>query len=302
MAQARALVRTYTILTIGTMLLSVAYALFLVPARIAAGGASGLAVVLHYLWGLPTGLLVFGMNLPLLVAGYLFLGGVRFTARTLASVAIFSLTVDPLEHFVRPVTHDAFLATLYGGVISGVGIGLVFGQGASTGGTTIVARLLQKATGLSAGIAQLGVDAVVVGAAALVFGPQIALYGLISLFVSGKAIDWALEGLSGERVALIVAQRAGGAEAIGGRISRELGRGATLLAGRGGHTGEERPVVMCVLDRAQEPALRALVQAEDPLAFMTVTAATTVLGEGFAPLEPPARARRRLRLLPGRAA
>ncbi len=300
MAQARALARTYIILAVGTMLLSVAYALFLVPARIAAGGVSGLAVVLHYLWGLPTGVLVFGLNLPLLIAGYFFLGGARFTARTLVSVAIFSLTVDPLEHFVRPVTHDAFLSTLYGGVISGVGIGLVFGQGASTGGTTIVARLAQNVTGLSAGIAQLGVDAVVVGIAALVFGPQIALYGLISLFVTGKAIDWALEGLSGERVALIVSPRA---ETISARIAEELGRGSTLLAGRGGYTGEDRPVLMCVLDRSQEPALRALVQAEDSTAFMTVTAATTVLGEGFAPLQAPMRARRRRpRLLPRHAA
>jgi len=300
MAKVRELARIYLILTVGTLLLSVAYALFLVPARIAAGGVSGLAVVLHYLWGLPTGMLVFGMNLPLLVAGYLFLGGARFTMRTLVSVVIFSVTVDPLAHFIHPITHDAFLATLYGGVISGVGIGLVFGQGASTGGTTIVARLLQKVTNLSAGIAQLGVDAVVVGAAALVFGPQLALYGLISLFATGKAIDWALEGLSGERVALIVSPAA---ETISARITRELGRGATLLEGRGGYTGEERPVVMCVLDRAQEPELRALVQSEDPRAFVTVTAATTVLGEGFAPLEAPVGARRRrFRLLMGKAA
>jgi uncharacterized membrane-anchored protein YitT (DUF2179 family) len=286
MVRLRPLIRDYAVLAAGSLLLSLAYALFLVPSRIAAGGVSGLAVVFHYLWGLPTGLLVFGMNVPLLVAGYLFLGGLRFTVRTLVSVAIFSATVDPLGHLFRPVTHDAFLATLYGGVISGVGIGLVFGRGASTGGTTIVARLTQMCTRLSAGIAQLLVDAVVVGAAALVFGPQIALYGLISLFVSGKAIDWSLEGLSGERVAIVVSPAA---EAITARVTRELDRGATLLEGRGGYTGEDRPVLLCVLDRSQEPALRALVQSEDPAAFVTVAAATTVLGEGFAPLQAPSR-------------
>ena len=261
MAHLRPLVRDYTVLALGSLLLSLAYALFLVPSQIAAGGVSGLAVVLHYLWGLPTGLLVFGMNVPLLVAGYLFLGGVRFTVRTLVSVVIFSATVDPLGRLFHPVTHDAFLATLYGGVISGVGIGLVFGRGASTGGTTIVARLVQMSTHLSAGIAQLLVDAVVVGAAALVFGPQIALYGLISLFVSGKAIDWSLEGLSGERVAIIVSPAA---EAIAARMTREMDRGATLLEGRGGYTGDSRPVLLCVVDRSQEPALRALVQSRGP--------------------------------------
>ena len=298
MARARTLVYDYTILAIGTLLLSVAYAVFLVPARIAAGGVSGLAVVLHYLSGLPTGLLVLGMNMPLLIAGYVFLGGARFTARTLVSVVIFSVTVDPLAQLIHPITRDPFLAMLYGGVISGVGIGLVFGRNASTGGTTIVARLLQRWTSLSAGIAQLTVDAVVVAAAALVFGPQYALYGLVSLFISGKAIDWALEGLSGERVALIISPAA---QRISDRIGDELGRGSTLLQGRGGYSGEERPVVMCVLDRSQEPALRALVQAEDPAAFVTVTAATTVLGEGFSPLQAPASQRRRPnrpRLLP----
>ena len=290
----RARARDYVALIVGSLLLSAAFAIFLVPGRIASGGISGLAVVLHYLLGLPTGLLYFGMNVPLLIAGYVFLGGARFTVRTLVSVAVFAVTVDPIAHVVRPITHDPILDTLYGGGISGVGIGLVFGRGASTGGTTIIARLVQTFTSLSAGMAQLAVDAIVVGVAALVFGPQFALYGLVGLFVTGKAIDWTLEGLSGERVALIVSPAA---DRISARIARELDRGSTLLEGRGGYTGEGRPVIMCVLDRSQEPALRALVQTEDPEAFMTVTAATTVLGEGFAPLPAPRRRRSALRLL-----
>lgn len=288
----RALVRDYVVLIIGTLALSASYALFMVPARISAGGVSGLAVVLHYLFGLPTGLLVFALNVPLLIIGYRFLGGLRFTVRTLVSVVIFSITVDAFGAAIHPLTRDAFLATLYGGVISGIGIGLVFGRGASTGGTTIVARLVQNLSRLSAGISQLLVDAVVVGVTGLVFGPQIALYSLIVLFISGKAIDWTLEGLSGERVAMIVSPHA---ERISGRLTRELGRGATLLQGRGGYTGDDRPVVMCVLDRGQEPILRALVQSEDPTAFVVVMAATTVLGEGFAPLADARRPRRPLK-------
>lgn len=299
MTRLRDLSRDYAVLAAGSLLLSLAYALFLIPGRIASGGVSGLAVILHYLFSLPTGLLVFVMNVPLLIAGYLFLGGLRFTARTLISVIIFSATVDPLGRVLHPITHDAFLSALYGGVISGAGIGLVFGRGASTGDTTIVARLLQRVTSLSAGITQLLVDAVVVGLAALVFGPQIALYGLVSLFVTGKAIDWTLEGLSGERVAMVVSPAA---ERISARITHDLGRGATILQGRGGYTGEERPVLMCVIDRSEEPLLRALVQAEDPGAFLTVTAATTVLGEGFAPLVAPSRAGKTGLTAPRRAA
>jgi uncharacterized membrane-anchored protein YitT (DUF2179 family) len=216
-----------------------------------------------------------------LIIGYLYLGGLRFTVRTLVSVAIFSATVDAMGAAFPPLTHDAFLATLYGGVISGVGIGLVFGRGASTGGTTIVARLLQEFTHLSAGIAQLLVDAFVVTLSGIVFGPEVALYSLIVLFVSSKAIDWTLEGLSGERVALIISGRT---EAISARIMQELDRGTTLLFARGGYTGEERPVLLSVVERAQEPQLRSLVASEDPGAFVVVTAATTVLGEGFTPL------------------
>ncbi len=283
MTGARGIAWDYVVLLAGSLLLSASYALFLVPSKISNGGVSGLAVVLHYLFGLPTGLLVFAFNVPLLIVGYVFLGELRFTVRTLVSVLVFSLTVDWLGRITKPVTHDAFLATLYGGVISGVAVGLVFGRGASTGGTTIVARLLKNATGLSAGIAQLSVDAVVVGITGLVFGPQLALYSLISLFVGGKAIDWTLEGLSGERMALVVSPESA---AISVRITHELGRGVTILQGRGGYTGAERPVVMCVLDRAQEPMLRALVQTIDPAAFRVVTAATTVLGEGFEPLGP----------------
>lgn len=289
----RSIIADYVVLVCGTLLLSASYAFFLVPAKISNGGVSGLAIVAHYLFGWPTGLLVFVLNVPLLFIGYLYLGGLRFTVRTLVSVAIFSATVDWMGTLVaHPITRDPFLAALYGGLISGVGVGLVFRRGASTGGTTIVARILQRLTGLSAGIAQLSVDAVVVGVAALVFGPQLALYGLISLFVSGKAIDWTLEGLSGERVALVVTAAA---DRIAARITHDLGRGVTLLQGRGGYTGQERPIVMCVLDRSQEPMLRALVQAEDPGAFVVVTVATTVLGEGFSPLVQTTGPRRSIR-------
>src|SRR5690348_11378092 len=132
MIRMRTLARDYAVLVAGSLLLSLAFALFLVPARISSGGVSGLAVVLHYLFNLPTGLLVFALNVPLLIVGYILLGGARFIARTIVSVVIFSGTVDLFGHIFHPVTHDAFLATLYGGVISGVGVGLVFGRGAST--------------------------------------------------------------------------------------------------------------------------------------------------------------------------
>jgi uncharacterized membrane-anchored protein YitT (DUF2179 family) len=282
-ATMRALLRDYLVLIAGTLLFSAAFAFFLVPARISSGGVSGLAVVLHYVFGLPTGVLVFALNVPLLIVGYIYLGGLRFTVRTLVSVVVFSVTVDWMGHLTsKPLTRDAFLATLYGGVISGVGVGLVFGCGASTGGTTIVSRLLQRVVHASIGIIQLAVDGVVVIISGLVFGPQLALYSLVGLFVSSKAIDWTLEGLSGERVALVITKAY---EEICNRITHDMDRGVTLLKGRGGYTGEERPVILCVLDRSEEPILRALVHAVDPAAFMVVTAATTVLGEGFAPFE-----------------
>src|SRR5215831_3360502 len=173
-------VRAYVVVAVGSLLSSLAYAVFFVPAHIPAGGVSGLAVVLNYRFGWPTGPLVFLFNVPLLVAGYIYLGGARFIARTLFSVAVFSATIDPLAHLIHPLTRDPFLATLYGGVLSGLGTGVIFGQNASAGGTTILSRLLQKATGLTTGLAQLIVDGLIVGIAAVVVGPQAALYGLVS--------------------------------------------------------------------------------------------------------------------------
>ena len=187
-----------------------------------------------------------------------------------------------MAHLVKlPLTRYTFLASLYGGVIVGVAIGLIFGRGASTGGTTIVARLLQNVTHGSVGMIQVIVDGIIIGIAGIAFGPEIALYSLVGLYVSGKAIDWTLEGSSGERLALVVSNHS---EQICARITREMERGVTILQGRGGYTGQQRPVLMCVLDRSEEPMLRSLVQAVDPGAFMVVSVASTVLGEGFAPL------------------
>lgn len=278
----RALVRDYTILVAATLLFSAGFALFLIPAKLSSGGVSGLAIIAHYKWGVPTGPIVFALNVPLLVVGYVFLGGLRFTVRTLVSVAIFSATVDPMAHLVKlPLTHDAFLASLYGGVIIGVGIGLIFGTGASTGGTTIIARLLQDLTSESVGILQVIVDGIVIALTGLAFGPELALYSLVGLYVSGKAIDWTLEGTSGERLALVISKAS---EEIARRILLDMERGVTVLQAKGGYTGEDRPVLLCVLDRSEEPMLRSLVQAIDPKAFLVVSVASTVLGEGFAPL------------------
>jgi len=278
----RALVRDYTILVAATLLFSAGFALFLIPAKLSSGGVSGLAIIAHYKWGVPTGPIVFALNVPLLVVGYVFLGGLRFTVRTLVSVAIFSATVDPMAHLVKlPLTHDAFLASLYGGVIIGVGIGLIFGTGASTGGTTIIARMLQDLTSESVGILQVIVDGIVIALTGLAFGPELALYSLVGLYVSGKAIDWTLEGTSGERLALVISKHS---EEISRHVLLDMERGVTVLQAKGGYTGEDRPVLLCVLDRSEEPMLRSLVQGIDPKAFLVVSVASTVLGEGFAPL------------------
>jgi uncharacterized membrane-anchored protein YitT (DUF2179 family) len=281
--------RDYLILVFATLVFSAGFAFFLIPAKLSSGGVSGLAIVIHYESGLPTGPVTFLLNLPLLIVGYVFLGGLRFTVRTLVSVAVFSATVDPMAHLIKlPLTHDPFLASLYGGVIIGVSIGLIFRTGASTGGTTIIARLLQEITGSRVGMIQVIIDGVIIVIIGIAFGPELALYSIVGLYVSGKAIDWTLEGNAGERLALVVSTNG---DEICRRITHEMERGVTVLRGQGGYTGEDRPVLMCVLDRSEEPMLRSLVQAVDPAAFLVVSEASTVLGEGFAPLKSPERLR-----------
>lgn len=260
----------------GSLVAALAVNTFLVPFKLADGGIVGLAIVLHHRLGLPVAPVVVGLNVPIFLAGWRLLG-LGFVARTFFGVATLGLFIH-LTRGAVPVTRDLLLAALYGGALQGLGLGLVLRAGGSTGGTDTLARIVARHTPVKVGEAILYFDLGVLAAAALTFGLERALYGALTLFVATRVVDFILEGQYAARAILVVSERHA---AISARILRELERGATLIAARGAYTGQERPVVFCVVSRDQVPRLRAIVRSEDERAFMVMASAAEVLGEGF---------------------
>ncbi|HHV43147.1 MAG TPA: YitT family protein [Firmicutes bacterium] len=250
---------------------------FLIPNRIAAGGVSGLATVLYHVTGLPVGVTMLAINIPLLYATFRIIG-VSFSVRTIVGTVVLSLTIDLLEPFVPAVTQDPLLAAIYGGVLSGIGIGLAFYFGGSTGGTDLAARLLNHFTRLTVGQSLLIIDMIIIGVAGIFFGAEAALYAILALYLSSKTIDLIQEGQGGARAAFIISQRP---QQISDRILRELERGVTALHGKGMYTQREREILMAIVSRSEVVRLKRLVHEEDPAAFMIITDAREVLGEGF---------------------
>jgi uncharacterized membrane-anchored protein YitT (DUF2179 family) len=279
-------VRDYSLIVTGSMVQAVGLRLFLVPAQLASGGLSGISQLINHFTGWPIGLMVFIGNLPLFILGWRFLGGSRFTIRTLLSVATYSLFVDALLWLpIFPkdgITNDLVLNSLYGAVVSGVGYGLVYrGQGTS-GGSDILARILNRWRGISMTQSYLMTDTLVILGAGFIFGWQKALYALITLYVSGLVVDTTMEGARSVRSALIVTDLC---KEISARILAEMERGVTILEGTGAYTGEPRPVLYCVVTRSEVQQLKTIVHEADPKAFMVVGAAHEALGEGFQPFK-----------------
>lgn len=263
----------------GVAITALALDWFLIPNLIAAGGASGLATVIHHLTNLPVGLLMVLINIPLFLASVRAFGS-HFGAKTIFGTAALSILIDMFAGVLPgPLTRDPLLASLYGGVLSGIGIGLTFRFNGTTGGTDIAARLLKKFFSLSIGRALLFIDMAVIILAGLVFRqPDLALYALITVFVSSKAIDLILEGEDYARAAFIITKEA---DDVVQNIFAVLGRGVTTIEGRGAYTGTDRQVLLCVVSRAEQSRLREIVESTDPKAFVIITSAREVLGEGF---------------------
>ncbi len=272
--------RDYGYVTLGTVVLALAMTLFLIPARLAAGGVSGLALVIHHHTGWPVGLLTALLNAPLFALGWRYLGGPRFAARTVYSIVLFSAVVDfaPQLGLAGPVTDDVILNTLYGGVVAGVGAGLIYRGRGTSGGTDILARILARHWHIPMAQSYLISDALVLAAAGMTFGWERAMYALVALYVIGLAADMVSQGAGVIRTALIVTDQA---EQVTQRILHDLDRGVTILQGIGGYTGKPRAVLYCVVSRSEVAALKALVHEADPRAFMVIGHAYEALGEGF---------------------
>jgi len=272
--------RDYGYILVGALLQALAMRLFLVPGQMVSGGISGAAQIINYFTHWPIGLMVFIGNVPLFFLGWRFLGRARFALRTAVSVTAFSILTDLLVLFIpaQGVTDDLVLNCLYGGILLGVGLGLVYrGQGTS-GGSDILGRILNSKLGISISQAYLITDTLVVLAGGIAFDWRHALYGLAVIYVSGLAAEAVSEGSSIFRTAMIVSNFP---NEVAAKIMAVLERGVTVLSGTGAYTGAERPVLYCVITKSEVNQLKQLVQEADPAAFMVIGHAHEALGEGF---------------------
>ncbi|MBR6668017.1 MAG: YitT family protein [Clostridia bacterium] len=266
-------------IVIGCVIGAAAYPTFLDPGKIAPGGLTGVAMIMKHLWGWDIGITSLILNVPLFIVGYKAMGKV-FAFRSLVATVIFSLMIDLLP--LKEIPVEPILGTLYGGILLGIGLGFILRGGAITGGTDMAARLVHKYLPfLSVGMFLFLIDCMVVVAAWIFIGSSEALYALICIFVSGKAVDMVMLGLSSNKACFVITDRW---EKVSRRLMDEMERGVTQLSARGAYTGTERPVVLCVLPPQEVARLKEIVRQEDEKAFMFITEAHEALGEGFSSL------------------
>ena len=250
------------------------------PNHIAFGGITGVAQIINHIFpAVPVGIMAIVLNIPLFLLGWRLIGG-RFLVSSLYAMFLSSIFIDILAPLYDWQPMEPLLASIFGGLTLGLSLGLIFQQGATTGGTDLIARLLKlKLAWLPMGRLLLGIDLAVIMLTALVFGTlNAALYGLVALYISTIVMDGVLYGMDTAKVAYIISDRN---TEISDAIVRGLDRGVTVLHGQGAYTGKEREVLMCAFKQREIAAIKAVVKEIDPDAFLIVCNAHEVLGEGF---------------------
>ncbi len=265
-------------LLVGALLYAAAIALFLDPNKLAPGGVSGIAIIVNRLSGLPTGTLTLLMNLPLLALGMWKLG-LRFVLSTLFAVVSSSVFTNLMIPY-GPVTTEPLLAAAAGGVLLALGIGILFKLGATSGGLDILIRVIKlKHKHFKTGTLFLTADCCVIAASALVFGDiDLALFAAIATIISSKCLDLVLYGTDEAKLVYLITNHE---ETIADRLMQELEIGVTYLQGQGAYTSNNKKVILCAMQKRQLPQVQEIAMEEDPCAFLIVTSASEIFGEGF---------------------
>lgn len=272
------------LLLVGILIYDIGTHAFVEPAQVAPGGAIGVALLVNHLTNLPIGMMTMATNIPLLILAWFYLSR-RFAVTTAVTTALSSLVLDVLVAPLCPVyTGDRFLCSLYGGVVIGVGMALIFLAGTTTGGSDILGYLLQKKRPqMSIGRALLLVDGIVLVVSIFVFGNiDAALFGLVTLFAQTKVIDGIIYGGEVSTMATVVTKNP---EAIAERVIVDLDRSATLLKAQGAYSKEDTTLLLCTVRKSQFPRLKRIIYEVDPDAFMMATETSEVLGFGFKELK-----------------
>jgi uncharacterized membrane-anchored protein YitT (DUF2179 family) len=278
----------YAKVTLGAFILALGYVLFINPYNIVPGGVYGIGIVVHELIpAVPVGTVGLILNIPLTYLGIKVLGP-RFGVKTVVGMILSTIFMDTLTFFIGEndplgLKDDLLLSSIFGGIIVGLGLGLIFRSKATSGGSDIIAMILAKFTKLPVGQLLMTVDSVIVLLGLIVFKDwKIPLYSWITIYVTGKVIDLALDGINYEKALIIISDKH---QEIKERILVSLGRGGTYLEGEGLYSQKDKKIIFTVITRRELATLKAMIKLIDPNAFLTVMNTAEILGEGFKPLQ-----------------
>ena len=274
--EGKQLIRDYAMIVLGTLIAGYSFTAFFLPYDIAPGGVTGVSTILAQALPLTVGVLSFLINVPLFLLGWRTVGW-RFAVRSFVAMLLLSLFIDVLP--LHDLTGDVMLASVFGGVLLGVGLGLVVRAGATTGGTDMAAKMIHNHIGfVSIPAILFAIDGVVVTVAGLAFGVEAALWALVTLYVSTQAMDLVIKGFNTAMQFVIITREP---DEIVRRIHQDLERGCTRLSATGTYSGEAVGTLLCVVSRIETPRLKKIVAEIDPRAFVTVCDVHEALGEGF---------------------
>lgn len=263
----------------GAALGGIAFNVFLMPHKLLSGGVSGIALIMNYIFGFNPGVLVFVFNIPIFLAGYKFVDK-EFIILSLIGMTAFSVFIDVFS-FLKNIVYidDVLLSCLYGGVLNGIGMGVVFRNRASQGGVDIVAVILKKYFSINLGTTSLMINIAVVAIGSYFYGIKLAMYTLVSMYVSSTVLDKVIKGFGSSKSIMIITDKE---QQVADTIIQTLGRGVTYLEGEGAYTQNKKRVIYCIVTLNQLAKLKQIVRDTDRDAFMAVSDTSEVLGHGFA--------------------
>ena len=277
--------KSYSLILVGSFIMAAGFVLFITPHKIIPGGVYGIAIVLHHLFGFPVGLTALCFDVPLTLLGIRMLGP-RFGVKTVVGFVLTAFWVDFLTYLYGKaplIPDDVLLSSLFGGVMVGLGLGLIFKSKATSGGSDIIAMIVSKYTKLPLGQLLIVIDSIIVLIGLVAFRDwQVPLYSLITIYVTGRVVDLVLQGISYDKTLFIISEKH---RDIRDKIINDLNRGGTLFSGKGMYKEEEKTIIYTVLNRRELAILQDFIHRVDPDAFLVVLNANEILGKGFRSLK-----------------
>lgn len=273
------ILKEYGIITIGLILVLISFEFFFFPNKIASGGVSGLALVINNILGFDTGVVMIVSNAILFVLAFVLIGGNFGIKSMYAAFGLsFALSIIEKNYTVPAVTNNLMLASIFGSVLLALGSAIMLTQDATTGGTSITAKILNKYAHIDFGKGLLISDSIVIMLAMYTFGTELALFGLLSIYLTGNLIDKFIDGLNMSKQVMIFTEQE---ELVSNYIIKDIDRGCTVFYGKGGYTGKHNCMVLTILNRSQFIKLKKFIKDNDSDAFITVNETSEVLGKGF---------------------